>query len=68
MLAGKQREVNMADKPFIKRWGDGRKVTAANLTDIEARVWIGDEYHILPVEEWRALPLFNEADRRAQGS
>ncbi len=69
MLTAKQEwSREMADKLFIKRWPVGREVVVTQLTEIEARVRIGDEYRVLPIEEWRRLPLANEADRRAQGS
>lgn len=58
----------MPDKAFVKQWPDGRLVVVAHLTETEARVRIGDEYKVLPIEEWRTLPLWNEADRRAQGA
>jgi hypothetical protein len=58
----------MADKAFTKRWPDGREVLVTQLTEMEARVRIGGEYRVLPIEEWRRLPLANEADRRAQES
>jgi hypothetical protein len=47
----------MTDKPFVKRWSDGRDVVVAQLTETEAKVRIGVEYHIMPIEEWRHLPL-----------
>jgi hypothetical protein len=58
----------MADKAFVKRWPDGREVVVTDLTATEARVRIGDEYRVLPIEDWRRLPLASEADKRAQGS
>ena len=58
----------MADKSFLKRWPDGRAVTVTQLTETEARVRIGDEYQILPIETWRRLPLYNQEDAIAQGS
>ncbi len=56
----------MADKAFVKRWPDGRMVVVTGLTDDEARVRIGDEYCVVAIEDWRRLPLWNEADRVAQ--
>ncbi len=58
----------MADKAFFKKWPDGRTVTVTQLTAVEARVRIGDEYRVIPIETWRALPLLNEEDKIAQGT
>lgn len=58
----------MADKAFVKQWPDGKEVVVAQLTDTEARVRIGGEYRVLPIDLWRSLPLFNEGDRIAQGT
>lgn len=58
----------MPDVAFIKKWPDGRSVVVRQLTDTEARVSIGDEYRVLGIEQWRALPLSNEQDRVAQGA
>jgi hypothetical protein len=55
-------EPNVADKAFVKRWPDGRPVIVTQLTETEARVKIGDEYQVLPIEQWRQLPLWKYRD------
>jgi len=49
----------MADPAFIKKAPDGRMVVVADLTATEARVRIGEEYRIMPIEVWRALPIWD---------
>ncbi len=55
----------MVDIAWVKRWPDGREVVVAGLTDKEARVRIGGEYRVLPIEQWRTLPLFDGEKLRA---
>ena len=55
----------MADVAWVKRWPDGRQMVVTQLTDTEGHIRIGDKYKVMPIEQWRALPLYNEADRRS---
>lgn len=49
----------MQDKSLIKK-RDGKKVVVRELRKNEVDVSIGETFVTLPIDEWRALPFWDE--------